>query len=248
MLAPLGSGDGARGLRSCGTFGRWAVTFLAVVPRFKMSSLGQAKRFKRSVSVHGYWLGDQAHVVAALIQQRASPRSQPMGALLKHRRLAWARPDRQAGELIGAIAGESAEPLGQPQVSGGEEMNSQISGPERHPVGVVGLGQPHAIPRRLDAGLAVKPTRQPAFSCAWAAVTTTSGVSSADMMAPNPSSDIAVPLPPDEPVTAADDTPTVALTPASNTNIGRPAERERDCRDRRRQPERFDSLRRVPHT
>lgn len=36
-------------------------------------------------------------------------------------------------------------------------MNSQMSGPERHPAGVVRLGQPHAIPRRLDARLAVEP-------------------------------------------------------------------------------------------
>lgn len=66
------------------------MAFLAAVARFKVGGLRQAKWFKRSVSVNGHWLGGQAHVVAALIQQRAAPGGQPMGALLKHRDLAWA--------------------------------------------------------------------------------------------------------------------------------------------------------------
>ena len=184
---------GGWGSRSRGTLDWRTTAFLAAVARFKVGGLRQAKWFKRSVSVNGHWLGGQAHVVAALIQQRAAPGGQPMGALLKHRDLAWAWPYRQAGELIGAVSGEGAEPFGQPQVSGGEEMNSQMSGPQRHPVGVVGLGQPPQYRAGSMLDWQWNPTRQPALSCASAAVTTTGGASSAEMMVPSLSSDIAAP-------------------------------------------------------
>lgn len=90
---------------------------LAAVAWLKVSGLRHAQRFEVPASVDGHRLDDHAHVVAALIEQRGAPGSKPMRALLKHRHLARAWPDRKAGELIGAIPAEGTEPLRQPQVS-----------------------------------------------------------------------------------------------------------------------------------
>jgi hypothetical protein len=90
------------------------MAFLAGVAWLKMGGLRYPKRFEWSASMDGHRLGDHAHVVATLIEQRARPGDKPVTAPLKHRHLAWAWADRQAGELIGAIPGESAEPLRQP--------------------------------------------------------------------------------------------------------------------------------------
>jgi hypothetical protein len=70
------------------------MAFVGVVAWLEMGGLRQTKRFERSARAGSHRLGDQADMVTALIQQRAPPGSQPMGALLKHRHLPGAWPDR----------------------------------------------------------------------------------------------------------------------------------------------------------
>ena len=80
-----------------------------------------------------------------------------------------------AGEFIDGIPALGAEQLGERQIVRGQEVNDQVAGPQRHRVGVVGLGQQYALPLRLDAGLDVELDRQPARSRSSAVVTTISG-------------------------------------------------------------------------
>ena len=92
------------------------MAFPAAVAWLKMGGLRQTKRFERSASVDGHRFGDHAHMITALIEQRAAPGNEPMAALLKHWHPARPWPGRQAGELIGAVPGQGPEPLRQPQV------------------------------------------------------------------------------------------------------------------------------------
>jgi hypothetical protein len=122
-----------------------------------VGGLGEPERLEVPADVHGHRLAGQAHVVAALVEQRVAPRHEPPGAVLEHRHPARAEPGPQARELVGVVTGHRPEPLGQPQVGGGQEVHGQVAGVHRHAVGVVCLGQPDAVPRGLDARLAVEP-------------------------------------------------------------------------------------------
>jgi hypothetical protein len=86
------------------------------VSRLEVSGLGKAERFEVPAGVHGHRLAGQAHVVAALVEQRVAPGHEPPGAVLQYRHPARAQPGAQAGELVGAVAGQGPEPFRQPQI------------------------------------------------------------------------------------------------------------------------------------
>src|SRR5271165_203763 len=126
--------------------------FLGTVTRLQVAGLGYPQRPERPGRLHGDRLGGQADVVAALVKQRYAAYRQPVGALPEHRRAAGPGIHREAGELVDGIPRLGAEQLGEWQIVSGQEVNDQVAGVQRHPVGVVGLGQPHAVPLRLNAG------------------------------------------------------------------------------------------------
>jgi hypothetical protein len=81
-----------------------------------VSGLGEAERFEMPAGVDGHRLAGQAHVVAALVEQRVAPGHEPPGAVLEHGHPARTQPGPQAVELVGAVAGQGPEPFSQPQV------------------------------------------------------------------------------------------------------------------------------------
>src|SRR6266481_6076910 len=58
--------------------------FLGTVTRLQVADLGQPQRPERPGSVRGDWLGGQADVVAAFVEQRDAAYRQPIRALPEH--------------------------------------------------------------------------------------------------------------------------------------------------------------------
>src|SRR5690606_15429938 len=71
------------------------------------------------------------------------------------------RLPRAGRELVDLIPGATAEQLGQVEVGGVEEVDGPVPGEERHPEGVVGLGQPDRVAERVDAALGVEADEAP---------------------------------------------------------------------------------------
>jgi hypothetical protein len=107
--------------------------------RLQVAGLGYPQRPERPGSLRGDRLGGQADMIAALVEQRYAAYRQPIGALPEHRR-AGPGIHRKAGELVDGIPGLAAEQLGERQIVRGQEVNDQVAGVQRYPVGVVGLG------------------------------------------------------------------------------------------------------------
>lgn len=201
LLIPWKSRVARGGLRRA-RLSRWLSLLLAVLALVTLiAGLGYATGLVRSIAGKpGLWVHiAAAFTLAPLVLWHVWARGiRPRRADLSR------RAALRAGVLAVGAAGLYAVGTGAISVLG-------LAGARRRFTGSYETAslRPEAMPSTswlLDAVPAIDPGR-------WRLSLQDGGVSSTDIMAPNPSSDIAVPPPPGEPVTAADDTPAVALTP-----------------------------------
>ena len=86
---------------------------------------------------------------------------EPPGALLEHGQAVGPLCPRDARELVGVVAGDAAEVLGEPAVGPRDEMHAQVLGVLGDAGGAVGTRQAHEEPRRVDARLGREPDEAP---------------------------------------------------------------------------------------
>src|SRR3954471_13829216 len=97
-------------------------------------------------------------MVTTVIDQREPPADEPIGTLGEHGNVFGPALVPAPGELVDLIAGRRSEKLGKPSVAvdGLQKMDAQVGSVNSQPAGLVRLGQPHAVARRIDTALAVE--------------------------------------------------------------------------------------------
>ena len=100
--------------------------------------------------------GGQAHVVSTVVEQGDAFERDPARAGLQQRYAVVVEREVDTCELVGVLAGQGAEPLGQREVLRRQEVNREVRGAQSHAVGVVGLRQPHKVVLGRDARLCME--------------------------------------------------------------------------------------------
>jgi hypothetical protein len=95
-------------------------------------------------------------MVAAVVEQGDALEREPVRAGVEQGYVVVVETQIETRELVGVLTGERPEPLGEREVVGREEVHREVPGPQADAVGVVGLGQPHAVVLRVDARLGVE--------------------------------------------------------------------------------------------
>ena len=118
---------------------------LGLVPGVEVGGARDAERLEVTIGVGRGHRGGEADVVAAVVEHGDAFEGDPVGAGGEQGYAVRVEVDVEAGELVRVLAGDGAEALSEREVGGGQEVDGEVCGAQAHPVGVVGLRQPHAV-------------------------------------------------------------------------------------------------------
>jgi len=126
-----------------------------LVPCIDLARLGKAhRRLGRPLSKDRG--ADEAGVIAAVIPAGSDLEHDARRAGVEQRHTAGSWRPVTPRELVGAITAGGAEQLEQRSMALGEQVHREVRREQRHPIGEVGLRDPHRVPRWRNAALGVK--------------------------------------------------------------------------------------------
>src|SRR5699024_8782956 len=136
-------------------------TFVAGMAGGQICDLGGPQRCEASCGFGGEHARCRAHVVTAVVEHGDAFDGDPVRQIRDQGHTDLGDGDVEACELVRLGTGAGAEVTGQVTVGSSQEVHGEVLGPQRDPVGVVGLRQPEAVPLRTDARLRVEPDQAP---------------------------------------------------------------------------------------